>query len=473
MSLKLSKPLFAASLALPLALGAQATDTLRLSLADAVSRAIRESDEVRLAAAQLDLTEAQVTSARASALPTLQFTGGYTQVERNARATIVSTVFGQSYTYTANFNLSQPIFQGGRILAGARAANDVRRAARHDLEETRALMSVNIQRAYLQVLLNEQLAEIQANNLRLAEDRLALVQRLEGAGRAARFDVLRARVEKANLEPALIQARNNVELALIELRRLLNVPPSRALVLTNELDTAAVRQLARSIAADSSRPPVRAALRAAQSSLDARREGVRVARAEFLPTVNAFFRTGYLALPGTSGFPTRWGNTSFANCPRVPGDTTAPRNPCQNNGWYPDRSLGLQVSWPLFDGLRAKGNLDLAQAQERVARTQLEQERESVAAEQARAVAEFSRAEATYEAQRQNAEEAEEAFRIASLRFERGLGTQLEVTDAQLALLTARSNAARGTVDYYLAAAELARARGTTVPLPPTRTLSR
>jgi outer membrane protein TolC len=133
----------------------------------------------------------------------------------------------------------------------------------------------------------------------------------------------------------------------------------------------------------------------------------------------------------------------------------------------------LQVSWPLFDGLRAKGNLDLAQAQERVARTQLEQERESVAAEQARAVAEFSRAEATYEAQRQNAEEAEEAFRIASLRFERGLGTQLEVTDAQLALLTARSNAARGTVDYYLAAAELARARGTTVPLPPTRTLSR
>jgi outer membrane protein TolC len=117
--------------------------------------------------------------------------------------------------------------------------------------------------------------------------------------------------------------------------------------------------------------------------------------------------------------------------------------------------------------------VDLAQAQERVARTQLEQERETVAAEQARASAEFARAEATYEGLRQNSEEAEEAFRIASLRFERGLGTQLEVTDAQLALLTARSNAARGTVDYYLAAAELARARGATVPLPPTRPISR
>jgi outer membrane protein TolC len=459
------------SIATPVVGMCQAVDTVRLSLAGAVTRALRESDEVRLVAAQLQVTEAQVTTARSAGLPTLQFTGGYTQVERNARATVVGQLFNQPYTYTTNFNISQPIFQGGRIFAGARAANDVRQAARYDLEETRAVVSVNIQRAYLQVLLNRQLADIQARNVQLADERLALVQRLEGAGRAARYEVLRARVEKANLEPGLIQARNNVELALIELRRLLNVPASRAVVLTSELDTAAVRTLARSIASDSSRPPVRATLRAAQFAVDARREGVRIARAEFMPTVNAFFRTGFLALPASPGIPTRWGITSPANC--TAADSALRRFNCQNNGWYPDRSLGVQVSWPLFDGLRAKGNVDLAQAQERVARTQLEQERENVAVEQARASAEFARAEGTYEAQRQNAEEAEEAFRIASLRFERGLGTQLEVTDAQLALLTARSNAARGTVDYYLAAAELARARGAAVPLPPTREISR
>jgi len=459
------------SLATPVVAASQATDTVRLTLADAVTRALRESDEVRLVAAQLQVTEAQVTTARAAGLPTLQFTGGYTQVERNARATVVGQLFNQPYTYTTNFNIAQPIFQGGRIFAGARAANDVRQAARYDLEETRAVVSVNIQRAYLQVLLNQQLADIQARNVQLAEERLALVQRLEGAGRAARYEVLRARVEKANLEPGLIQARNNVELALIELRRLLNLPASRTVVLTSELDTAAVRTLARSIASDSSRPPVRASLRAAQFAADARREGVRIARAEFMPTVNAFFRTGYLALPASPGIPTRWGITSPANC--TAADSALRRFNCQNNGWYPDRSLGIQVSWPLFDGLRAKGNVDLAQAQERVARTQLEQERENVGVEQARASAEFARAAATYDAQRQNAEEAAEAFRIASLRFERGLGTQLEVTDAQLALLTARSNAARGTVDYYLAAAELARARGAAVPLPPTRDISR
>lgn len=457
------------SLATPVVGVSQATDTVRLSLADAVTRALRESDEVRLAAAQVDLTDAQVTTARASGLPILRFTGNYTQVERNARATIVGQIFGQNYNYTTNFNVTQPVFQGGRIFAGARAAGDMRRAARFDLAETRALISLDIQRAYLQVLLAEQLADIQDRNMKLAEDRLALVQRLEGAGRAARYDVLRARVERTNLEPGLIQAKNNVELALIELRRLLNIPPTRAVALTSVLDSAAVRSVARAIAADSARPAVRATLRAAQYTLDARHEGVKVARADFFPTINAFFQTGYTALPTTSGFPTVWGRTSEAACP---AGSPAGRV-CQNNGWYPDRSLGVQVTWFLFDGLRAKGNMNLAQAQERVARTQLEQERETVLTEQARAIAEYTRAEATYDAQRQNAEEAEEAFRIASLRFERGLGTQLEVTDAQLALLTARSNAARGTVDYYLAAAELARARGAAVPLPPTRDISR
>jgi predicted enzyme related to lactoylglutathione lyase len=50
---------------------------------------------------------------------------------------------------------------------------------------------------------------------------------------------------------------------------------------------------------------------------------------------------------------------------------------------------------------------------------------------------------------------------------------QVEVTDAQVALFTARVNAARASIDYYLAVAELARARGHDVPLPPTRAASR
>ena len=75
-------------------------------------------------------------------------------------------------------------------------------------------------------------------------------------------------------------------------------------------------------------------------------------------------------------------------------------------------------------------------------------------------------ARAAFDAQRTNATEASEAFQLASLRFSRGLGTQLEVADAQLALLTSQSNEAKSVYDLHLAAAELARVLGQPIPVP-------
>lgn len=458
----------AACAAVPLA--AQAPDTTRLSLEDAVRRAVRESDEARVALAQIEVTDAQVTTARAVGLPQMRLASSYTQVLRNARAEIVGqTIFGQNYNYTGNVNISQVLFQGGRVFAGARAAGDARNAARSTRAETEALLAVDVQRAYLGVQLNRELLEIQRRNISLAADRVALVEKLEAAGRSSRFDVLRARVERTNLEPALLQAQNALELAEIELRRVLNIPASQSLVLTSVLDTASLVASTRASVADSATNPLRSSERAALSTLNARREGIRVARADFMPTITTFFQTGYTALPSSNGFPTVWGRTSSDLCPAG----SAPTRVCQNNGWFADRSFGVQVAWPLFDGLRTKGNLDLAQAQAKLAQLQLEQERERVGVERARAWAEYRRAESAFEAQRQNVDQAEEAYKIAALRFERGLSTQLEVSDAQLLLLTARTNAARATTEYYLATAELARARGLPVPLPPTRTISR
>ena len=196
--------------------------------------------------------------------------------------------------------------------------------------------------------------------------------------------------------------------------------------------------------------------------MSARREGIRMARAELLPTVSLNFQTGFQAFPPRgSGFPSTRGFTSTAFCPN-PGGTQV----CQNGGWFEDRSAGLQLSFPVFDGLRAKGNIDLAQAQHRLAELQLRQTREQVTLEVARARAELDRARADFAARGQTAAEADEAFRLATLRFSRGLSTQLEVSDAQLALLTAQTGEARATINLYLAAAERARALGRTIPLP-------
>ena len=130
--------------------------------------------------------------------------------------------------------------------------------------------------------------------------------------------------------------------------------------------------------------------------------------------------------------------------------------------------MGIQFSLPLFDGLRAKSAVELARAQTRIADLQLQQQREQVAVEVARARAELRRAKAVFDARRETSSEAQEAFHLASLRFTRGLSTQLEVSDAQLALLTAEGGEARAVYDLYLATAELARTLGRPIPMPAT-----
>jgi outer membrane protein TolC len=452
----------------PRAAAQLAPDTIPLSIEAAVERAVRSSDEVQRAAADVEVAEAQVLTARASALPQLRLNATYTRLLENARAQAVNQLFNQPTTYNVNANLSQSLFQGGRVVAASRGAGRVRRAARLTAAETRSQITIDVQRAYLQALFSDRLVGIQRQNLTLASERLTQVQALEGGGRAARYDVLRARVERANIEPLVLSAENERELALLDLKRLLNIPLEQPVALTTSVDAQALPALLTSAAADSADEASRASVQAAELTASARRDAINIARADLLPTVNVFFQTGYQAFP-TAGSPLRWGETT--NVPCAP-DAPASCRPTtvQNGGFFSDRSVGVVVSWPLFDGLRVKGNIDLAQAQAKLAETQLNLERERVALEVAQARAELRRARAAFEAQRQTATEATEAFRLASLRFTRGVGTQFDVSDAQFALLTSKTNEARAVYDLYLATAGLAFSLGRPIPFPPNGT---
>ena len=441
------------------------TDTLRLSIEDAVTTGLRVSDEIRLAVAQTDIAEAQVDLARSAMLPQLRINSTFGRTFENARSAAVNPVFSQTNTYTVNANLSQTLFQGGRLVSTARAANALADAARLNAEEQRSLFTVMIQRAYLNALLAQRMVELQETNLTLASSRLTQVQQFQAAGRAAQYDVLRAKVERANIEPVAIQARNDRDLAYLELKRLLNVPLEQPLALTSTIDANTAQAMVASYL-DTTALPTRAALRSAELTARSRRFAVAAARAEFLPTITAFVQTGYGAFPPPGfGIPTQRGGFDAAAC--APGGTVPARG-CQNGGWFEDRSLGINFSWAIFDGLRAKSALELASATYRIADLELRQERERVAVEVAVARAELQRAKSVFDGRRETSTEAQEAFRLASLRFSRGLSTQLEVSDAQLALLTAESSEARATYDLYLATADLARALGRPIPMPAT-----
>ncbi len=439
-----------------------AADTIALTFDAAITRALRDGEEVRAAVTAIDIAEAQIGIARSTGLPQLRLSSGYSQVVENARATIVGSVFGQSYNYTASAQLSQPLFLGGRVVAGARAAGAARGAARATTTEVRGQVVVDVERAYLNALFTRRLIEIQSRNLQLADQRVTQTQQLETAGRASRYDVLRLKVERANLEPGLVQAQNDYAIAVLNLRRLVNVPSERPIALTSELDTVSLRRLLATVDTSPNVGEVRATVRAAELTRSAREAGVRVARADLFPSVTATLTSGYLALPSSNGLPTRGGATSASNCPAG----SAASRVCQNNGWFADRNFGFQVSWPIFDGLRTKSNLDNAHALVDAANTQLALVREQVAIEGAAARAEFGRARTLFDARRQTVAEATEAYDLAVLRNARGVGTALDVSDAQLNLVRAEVNAARAIYDVFLAAAELARTTGRPIPLP-------
>ena len=242
--------------------------------------------------------------------------------------------------------------------------------------------------------------------------------------------------------------------------------PDAPLRLTSALQPGEVQALAAAagaLPADAAALDSLPAVRAAGLRAEASRAAVTAARGDYLPTISVFLQTGFQAFP-LSGLPTSFGRLDPVDCPAG----SAADRVCtqQNGGWFSDRSAGLLVSWPLFDGFRTRSNVALARAQADIAATQARQARETAAVEAANSRNQLAAAQAIFAASGQNVAEAEEAYRLATLRFGRGLGTQLEVQDAQLALLAARTNEARATHGLYLATAELARALGRPVPLP-------
>jgi outer membrane protein len=444
----------------------QPADTLVLTLRDAVSRADRIGEEVRVARENLSTTEAQATIARAAGLPQLRVNASENRTVASARGQAVGQVFNQPYSYAAALNASQILFQGGRVVNAVRASRAATGASAQQLEETRSLISLQTQTAYVNALFTRRMVQIQQQSYELASAQLKQAEQFEKAGRMSRYDVLRARVALANIEPLLLQAREDAQIAQLELKRLANIPAARPLALTTSIDSVVIRDVLATvdttIGADN-----RPALASATLNARARELGVSVARAALLPTVTLNFNSGYGAYPVNGDiFPP--GRGVFKTVPCAAG--SAPGKVCtaQNGGWFSDQSFGFTVSFPVFDGLLSKGNIDLAGAQARVAEAQLAQTREQVSNDVERAKADLSRARGQYNAQQQNVAEADEAYKLASLRYSRGMATQLEVSDAQLALTTAQTNQAHSLYDVYIAAVALAQTQGRPLPLPST-----
>lgn len=455
-----------------------AADTIALSLDDVLRTVIGRSQEARLARSEIGIADQQVRAARSAALPTLSGAINYTRtyetpfrgggftvpdsmrfapdttaaladrvryLERNAGnaglagfgALFGNLPFGQLNTYVATLTASQTLYAAGKVGAALRIANQYKGATQAGVTEQLAELELRTRTAYVRAQLAQELERIamlavaQADSF-LAQERL----RLE-TGIASELDVLRAEVAAENLRPDLVQARNAAAVATLDLKALLDIAPETPLRLTTPLDAPAAAVRAADAASNADDLADRPALKAAERTVEIRREQLRIARAGHLPTVNLRVNYGKQAFPQTVfGF--------------------------DDVSWHNDFNAVIGIQIPIFSGFRVDAEAEQAKvalAQEELRLTQL---REGVALQYTQAIGERERAAASLSARERTVSQATRVHDLTVLRYEQGLATQLEVSDARLGLLRARTALAQATADYHLAAAAVVRALGET-----------
>lgn len=413
-------------------------DSLALSLQAAVTRVEEQSEEVRLARAQADAASAQVAVARSAALPQLSANLGYTRTFASIFTSGEGGGFGdlpfaRPNSYALGLSASQVLFTGGRIGSAVDAARDAVRAAQAGLTRAEAQVTLQVRAAYYQALLARELVTIADTALQQAEQFLRQERLRFETGRASELAVLRAEVELENLRPQLVQARNAADLAELNLKRLSNIPLERPLRLTTQLAAPPPEALADPTLIPAVETAQEAALRAARSQMAVSEEQVDIQQSAYWPSVSV--STGYSQqLYAAELF-----------------DFGGP--------WQPNWTAGISISIPIFQGLERKAQVNRAQAQLSTARLQLAQLEEAVRLQYRQALSEKQRAAALIQARQRTVDQAQRVYDLTVLRYERGLATQLQVSDARLALLQARSNLAQALTTYYTAGTTLAGGR--------------
>jgi outer membrane protein len=433
---------------------AAAQETNAKDLSDCIRIALENNPQHVIAQKQLEQSDADAGIAWSTVLPQINASANLQhawEIQQSTIPNFIKTMLGSaappgtpdyvrisfalanSLNYGAN--LTQPLFLGGAGIAGIRAANEARRAATADLEQSRQDLIYRTVEAYYGVVLAGELVKVQEEALAQANANLETVKKRYDVGSASGFEKMRAEVEVANLQPEVISARNAHKSTLTILNNILgreagsSIVPGDSLVYTAEatdtltFDSVLKQALAR-------RPEV--------TALDARtaavEEGIAIARSEFLPKL--IFATDY-------SFMANRDDMKFSGSDFSKGFTSA---------------LSLQV--PLFSGMRSKNQYQKAKLDYQIMQESGRQVRDGIRAEVELVVNKYYEAKEKHESSRETVKLAREALRLANLMYREGSNTQLDVLNSQLALTQARLRNLQSLYEYQMARYQVRKVTG-------------
>lgn len=407
-----------------------------LTAADAVEIALSHQASVAAARGALTASRGRTQQANAGLLPTLGLSLGYTQADTisgtgatssGGSSTGTGTTSATTSTgYQANATARQLLFDFQHTRDLARQARALERAAVSNLTKVQADLVLQVKQSFYGLAQAARLVTVSESNLSNANDHLALAKARLTAGMGLPSDVVRAETAVSEAALTLNLAQNASSLAGVTLANAMGVdirtPLSAADSSEPSVQSDDVNALVETALRD------RAEVQQAQANLDAALGALSASRTNNAPSVI-----------GTVGVAAR--DTNFF-----------PHND--------SLTVGATVQWNVFDAGSTSGKTREAAGNVQTAEALLVIARRNVSADVAQAYLNLRSAEQRVVTAEAEVANALEGVRLAEGRYRSGLGTFIEVTDAQSALLVAQTNKVNAQAAVDIARATMSHAIG-------------
>lgn len=365
--------------------------------------------------------------ARAAVLPTVSGTA----TQRRSRAVPLTNTGVTAARATNRFdallvgNWTLVDLQRWSTLRAARLGSEVAQADYHHAVQ---VVLASVAQSYFAHLRNLRRLEVLDANIVRARTLLDLARNQLNAGIATQIDVTRAEAQLAQAEQARLQQLTTGVQSELLLKRAIDVPIAQPLQLA-DFRVRRTDSTLQMFAEDKTTFEQRADYLRAQKALEQAKQEVRTATLERLPTITA---------GGTFG--------------RGAANFDDPLQPA----W----SASLNLSVPIFDGLRASSDRRIALSRQRAQELRLHNLELQISAELRLAAQDASSRNAQIGVAEKTQKLAQDQLRLAQQRYQNGVADNREVVEAQTQLAVADDNLVEAIYQYHSSRVELARARG-------------
>ena len=440
--------LLIAAVMLTVAVNAQdAGAVLKLTLDDALQIALSENPTIKVAEQQIEVKKISKDEAWQALLPSVDFSGTiqYTVLaavmKLNMGGTVNSFKMGQDNTSTWNgqFQVSLPLFAPTVYATMNLTKSDLDNAVEQSRSSKLDLVN-QVTKAYYQVILAQDSYDVLCKSLEQAEKNFNVVKSLYELGGTSEYDKISAEVQLRSLNPTVIQARNAVTLAKLQLMVLMGVDPSTEIEIEGSMEDYEDQLYVEAITAGDYSLENNTNMRQLKLSETMLNQTLKVQKQNFLPT---------LALAGTyslqSLYNKNWNVGEYE--------------------WAKSSSIVLSLSVPIFrmgnfTKLRST-KLQISQLNENIGYT------EKQLGMQVKSYVDNMKANAEQVASNREAiEQAEKGREIASKRYEIGKGTILELNNSEVSLTQARLTYSQSIYNYLAAKADLDKVLGDDSKIP-------